>query len=96
MIRRPDTTHALIETAHGLRLSPILLAAGLLQQDHLLQDLIGLHVPHADRLLPAVDIVTAHDGVFFGSRRYPEFDLGVLPCELGEEGLNECSGWPYC
>jgi hypothetical protein len=38
--------------------------------------------------------VAAHDGVFFGGRRYPEFDLGVLPCELGEEGLNEGSGWP--
>jgi hypothetical protein len=55
-----------------------------------------LHVPHADRLLPAVDIVTAHDGMFFGGRRYPEFDLRVLPRELGEEGLNEGSWCPSC
>lgn len=48
MVRRPDTTHTLVETRHGLLLYLQLLATGILKNHGLCQDIVRLEVAHAD------------------------------------------------
>ena len=69
MIRTPDASHTLIDTLHRLRDPLILLPARISQQLRLLQNLVLLQIPHADRLLAPIDVVSDYDGVFAWSRR---------------------------
>lgn len=89
MVRRPDASDTLVQTRDRL-LGPLqLLAAGLLEQVRLLQDLLLLQIPDADGLLTAIDVVTLDDWVLVRSRRDADLDLGVLLCEGGERVLEE-------
>lgn len=83
MVRGPDTTHAGLGAGDGPVGLPQLLSAGVTEELGLLQDLVGRHVPHADGLGAAVDVVANDDGVLAGSRGDGEFDLGVGGGELG-------------
>lgn len=67
MIRRPNTSHTLIDRLHRLRLPPQLLARRIPQQNRLLQDRVRLQIAHADGLLAAVDVGPLDDGVLVRS-----------------------------
>lgn len=90
MVRRPNTTHTLIQTRHWLLGSLQLVPAGLLEDRGLLHDVTGLEVSHADSLLLAIDVVALDDGVLGRSWRDADFDLGVFTGKsseiLGQEG----------
>lgn len=60
------------------------LAAGLLEIFDLVQDILALEIAHAHGFDSAIDVVTLDDGVFVGSRRNAEFDLGVGSGECGK------------
>jgi hypothetical protein len=78
VIRRPNATDTLVDTRDRLLGPLVLLAAVLLQEVRLLEDLLGLEIPHADGLFAAVDEVAFDDGVLVWSRGYADFDLRVL------------------
>jgi hypothetical protein len=78
VVRRPDTTHALVQTCHRLLGALQLLAVGLLQDVGLLHNFAGLKVPHADGLLVAIDVVTLDNRVLCWSWGDADFDLGVF------------------
>lgn len=84
MVWRPDTTHTLVQTSDRLLRPLQLLAAGVLENHRLLQDVFGLQVPHTDRLFTAIDVVTLDDGVLLVSWRYTDFDLRVFPGKGGK------------
>lgn len=67
MIRRPDTTYAVVDTRNGLFGALVLLATGLLQHVCLDTDLLGLEVPHANCLLSSVDVLSLDDWVLVRS-----------------------------
>jgi len=90
--RTPDTSHTLVQTLDLLGLPLELLAARVAQQQSLLQDLVGLHVAHADGLFLSADVFALHDGVAAGSRRDCDFDLRVGAGEFFEVGLEEVAG----
>lgn len=92
MERTPDTSHTLVQTLDLLGLPLELLAARVAQQQGLLQNLIGLHVAHADGLLLSADVFALQDGVVAGSGRDCDFDLRVGAGELFEVGLEEVAG----
>jgi hypothetical protein len=92
VVRRPDASDGLVDTLHGLGDLAQPLAAGVAEQLGLLEDLVGLHVAHADGLLAAVDVLGDDDGVLGRPRRDGELDLRVAGGELGEEGLDEAAG----
>lgn len=77
MVRGPDASDTLVDTRDGLLGALQLLSAGLLQQIGLLAYLLRLEIPHANRLLPSVDVVSLDYGVLVWPRRYPDFDLRV-------------------
>lgn len=89
MVRGPDTTHALVDTRDGLVGALQLLAAGLLQQERLVEYLLGLEVADADHLLSAVDVVALDDGVLVRSGGNSDLDLRVAFGEAGERVLQE-------
>ena len=90
--RTPDTSHTLVQTLDLLGLPLELLAAGVAQQRCLFQNLVGLHVAHADGLFLSADVFALHDGVAAGSGGDGDFDLGVGAGELFEVGLEEVAG----
>ncbi len=67
MVRRPDATHTVVNTRNRLLGALQLLATGLLQQIGLLEYLFRFEVPHTNRLLTSVDIVTLDDRVLVRS-----------------------------
>lgn len=67
MVGRPYATHTVVDTCNGPLGALQLLATGLLQQIGLLEDLFRFEVPHTDRLLTSVDIVTLDNGVLVRS-----------------------------
>lgn len=89
VVRRPNASDAGLSAPHGLVGTPQLVAAGIPQQFHLLQNFIWSEVSDADRLRSAIDVVPNGDGVLAGSRRDGNFDLWVVGCELGQERLDE-------
>lgn len=91
VVRRPDASDGLVDTLHRLRLPLELLAAGVAEQLDLLEDLVGLHIAHADGLLAAVDVLRDDDGVLGRPGGHGELDLGVGGGELGEERLDEAA-----
>jgi hypothetical protein len=90
--RTPDTSDTLVQTLDLLGLPLELLAARIAQQQGLLQNLVGLHVAHADGFLLSADVFALQDGVVAGSGRDCDFDLGVGAGELFEVGLEEVAG----
>lgn len=92
MERIPDTSHTLVQTLHGLGNSLQCLAARVAQKEHLVEDLVRLHVAHADGLLFAADVTAAEDRVSAGSRGDCDFDLRVGFREALEVGLEEVAG----
>jgi hypothetical protein len=90
--RIPDTSHTLVQTLHRLGDSLQRLAARAAQKEHLVEDLVGLHVAHADGLFFAANVAAAEDGVSAGSRGDCDFDLRVGSCEALEVGLEEVAG----
>lgn len=92
MVRGPDTSHTLVNTGDRLLGALQLLAAGLLQQVRLLEDLFGLQISDADCLLTTVDVVTLDDGVFVRPGGYSDFDLRVCFGEVGEGVFQEGAG----
>lgn len=93
--RIPDTSHTLVQTLHGLGDSLQRLAARAAQKEDFVEDLVGLHVAHADGLFLAADVAAAEDGVSAGSRGDCDFDLRVGFCEALEVGLEEVAGGVY-
>jgi hypothetical protein len=77
VVRGPDASDTLVDTRDGLLGALQLLSAGLLQQIGLLAYLLRLEIPHANRLLPSVDVVSLDYRVLVWPRRYPDFDLRV-------------------
>lgn len=92
MERIPDTSHTLVQTLHRLGDSLQRLAARAAQKEQLVEDLVGLHVAHANGLFFAADVTAAEDGVFAGSRGDCDFDLRVGFCEALEVGFEEVAG----
>ena len=92
MERTPDTSDTLVQTLDLLGLPLELLAARIAQQQGLLQNLVGLHVAHADGFLLSADVFALQDGVVDGSGRDCDFDLGVGAGEFFEVGLEEVAG----
>jgi hypothetical protein len=90
--RIPDTSHTLVQTLHGLGDSLQRLAARAAQEEHFIEDLVGLHIAHANGLFFAADVAAAEDGVSAGSRGDCDFDLRVGFCEALEVGLEEVAG----
>ena len=90
--RIPDTSHTLVQTLHGLGDSLQRLAARAAQKEDFVEDLVGLHVAHADGLFLSADVFALHDGVTAGSGRDCDFDLGIGAGELFEVGLEEVAG----
>ena len=90
--RIPDTSYALVQTLHRLGDSLQLLAARAAQKQHLVEDLVRLHVAHADGLFFAAYVFSAKDRVSTGSRGDCDFDLRVGFCEALEVGLEEVAG----
>lgn len=84
VVRGPYASDGLVDTLHGLGGPPVLLAAAVAEDLGFLEDLIGLHVAHADRLFAAVDVLCDNNGVLGRPRRNGELDLGVGGGELGE------------
>lgn len=85
MKRIPHPPHPLIQTPHHPAPPnlPILLPARLRQHPRLPPHLLHLHIPHANRLGPPVDVVRADDRVRVRAGGYVHFD--------GWEGARE--GW---
>ena len=92
MERTPNTSHTLVQTLDLLGLPLELLAAGVAQKSCFFQNLVGLHVAHADGLFLSADVFALHDGVAAGSGRDCDFDLGVGAGEVFEVGLEEVAG----
>jgi hypothetical protein len=92
MERTPDTSHTLIQTLNRLRDSLERLSARIAKQQGFLQNLVGLHVAHADGFLFAADVFAFHDGVAAGSGGDCDFDLRVVAGESLELGLEERAG----
>lgn len=90
--RIPDTSHTLVHTLHRLGDSLQRLAVCAAQKKHFVEDLIGLHVAHADGLFFAANVAAAQDGVSAGSRGDCDFDLRVGFGEALEVGLEEVAG----
>jgi len=89
VIRTPYTSYTLVDALDWLMRPLQLLAAGVSEQLHLLQDLERLHVSNADGFLTAVDVMADDDGVFPRSWRYRDLDLGVFGRELWKLRLDE-------
>lgn len=96
MERIPNTSHTLIQTLDRLADPLQLLAARAAQQQGFLQNLSRLHVAHADCLLLPADVFAFEHGVFAGSGRDGDFDLGVGAGELLEVRLEEGAGGRAC
>ena len=92
MERTPDTSHTLVQTLNLLGLPLELLAARIAQQQGLLQDLVGLHVSHADGFLFSTDVFAFEDGVAAGSGRDCDFDLRICAGEVFEVSFEEVAG----
>lgn len=73
----PDTSDTLVDTCDGLLGALQLLAAGLLQQIRLLEDLLGLEVADTNCLFSSVDVVTLDDGMLVRPWRYADFNLRI-------------------
>ena len=86
---RPDPPDALVDTGDGLLDTLQLLAAGLLEQGDLVDDLLGLEVAHADGLFAAIDVLALDDGVSVRTGGDADLDLGVLLGDGGEFMLQE-------
>lgn len=71
-----------------------LFAAGISQIDGFLENLMGLHVSHADISLPAVNVICAHHGMLVGPWRDSKLNAGVLFGEcckfLSQERTIDC------
>lgn len=63
---------------------PILSPLTLEQQLAFLSYLLHLQIPHADRFLSAVDVVSAQDRVFVRTRRDVDADFGVRFAQVGK------------
>jgi hypothetical protein len=90
--RTPNTSHTLIQTLNRLRNPLQRLSAGVAKQQRFLQNLVGLHVAHANGFLFAADVFAFHDGVAAGSGGDCDFDLRVVAGESCELGLEERAG----
>lgn len=90
MVRRPNTTHTLIQTGNRLLGAFQLVSASILEDHCLLEDVFGLKVAHTDGLLIAVDVLSLNHGVLLVSWGNADLDLRVLFREfrkgLGQEG----------
>jgi hypothetical protein len=92
MERTPNTSHTLIQTLNRLRDPLQRLSARVAKQQGFLQNLVGLHVAHANGFLFAADVFAFEDGVAAGSGRDCDFDLGVVAGESLELGFEEGAG----
>lgn len=90
--RIPDTSHTLVQTLDRLGDPLELLAARAAQQGRFFQNLVRLHVAHADGFLLAADIFSFEDGVSAWSGRDCHFDLRVGAGEFFEVGFEELAG----
>jgi hypothetical protein len=77
VIWRPDTSDTVVDTRDGLLGALQLLAAGLLQQFGLLENLFGLKVADTDRLLPSIYVETLNYWMLVRPWRYSDFNLRV-------------------
>lgn len=77
MIRRPDTSNALVQTLNRLVDALQFLPASLSEQSDLLGDLIRFKIPHADHLLSPIDVDASNNGVLSGPWGYADFNLRV-------------------
>lgn len=91
MVRTPYASDTLVDARHRLAVLLRLLAARVPEELCLLENLGGVHVLDAERLLLSVDVVADDDGVFPGPRGDGHLDLGVRLGEGREEGLEECA-----
>ena len=87
--RIPNTSHTLVQTLDRLGDPLELLAARAAQQSRFLQNLVRLHVAHADGFLLAANVFSFEDGVSAWSGRDSDFDLRVGAGEFFEVGLEE-------
>lgn len=88
MIRRPNTSHRLVDAGNRLLRPLVLLSACLLQHVRFHQHLVLLEVSHADRALAAIDVVAFDHRVFARTWGDTDFDLGVCGGE-GAEVVDE-------
>lgn len=107
----PHASHALIQTLDRLRHLLELLAVGGLQDKSLLENGVWLHVPHADRFLPSVDVLAFDAWVLARTRRDGDLDTRVLARKFrkhrfeeravlcvsfrSRSTMNTCSKWTY-
>ena len=77
MVRRPDTSDALVDTRNGFLGALQLFAAGFLEKVRLVEDLLGLEIAHADGLFASIDIVALDDGMLVWPGRDSDFNLRV-------------------
>lgn len=91
VVRTPDTSDTGVDTVDRFVDSLQLLSVGVAQKLSLLQDLDWLHIPNANGLFAAIDVVADNDGVFRRTGRYGELDLGVCGGELGKLRLDEAA-----
>lgn len=89
MVRRPYPSDALVDTPDRLVRFHEPLAARIPQQLSLLKNLQRLQLPHADRLLSPINVVSDYYWVFSRSRRYCDFDFGVRFGEVAKVTLDE-------
>jgi len=82
MVRTPYASYTLVDALDRLVHSLQLLTTGVPEQLRLLEDLEGLHIPNADSLLAAVDILANDNGVFSWSGGDGDLDLGMRGREL--------------
>lgn len=91
MIGTPYTSDTLIPTLDRLRHPPQFLAIRTPQQQDFLHDLVGVHVPHAHRFRPSVNVCACDDRMSARSRRDGNLDGGMLVGEGGKARFNECA-----
>lgn len=89
MVWGPDASDTLVDTRNRLLGALQFIPAGLPQQVRLPQDLLGLKIPDANRLLTSVDVLSLDYGVLVRPWRHSDFDLRVCFGEGGKSAFQE-------
>lgn len=89
MVRIPDASYTLVQALNWLLQLRRLLASACTEQLRLLQHLTLVQIPHANRLLLAIYVVTPDDRMFLGPWGDSDLDCRIAFSELCEVVLEE-------